>query len=128
MPSLVQIVKGLCSGVAIPGTFLLFMGLGIAPLDEGLVAIANPFIGPLAIPAKPFFLTLGSCKILGVLSLWKIGPMPEWFARAGLTFAACCAAYGHHSVGEPLVPPLVYSVLISSLWVLDPLNGKAKKS
>ena len=104
---------------------MTIMGLGLVPLDEAMIPVAAPFIDPFGIPMKGFLLVLGPCKILGVLALWGIGPMPEWIARLGLSLSATCAVYGHHSVGESVVPPLGYLALMGGLYALDS-QGKGK--
>ena len=106
---------------------MILTSTGVVPLDEKMVSVAMPFIGPLGIPTRSFFLVLGSCKILGSLSLWKKGPMPEWFARLGLILSASCAAYGHYTVGDSILPPLIYAGVCSSLYFLDPLSQNREK-
>lgn len=98
---------------------MTLIGLGLVPVDENMLSVAAPFINPFGIPLRPFLLVLGPCKVLGVLSLWGIGPMPEWFARIGLAVASVCAAYGHSTIGESIVPPLIYFGFIGSLYALD---------
>eukprot|EP00536_Pseudo-nitzschia_multiseries_P016567 jgi/Psemu1/313326/fgenesh1_kg.1149_\ len=127
MPTPTTVVKSLMTLAAVPGSFVLSMGLGLVSVDETLVNMAAPFLTPFGIPFKPFAVVLGSSKILAALSLWDIGPMPEWFGRIGLGFASACAVYGHHSVGESAVPPMLYLGLIGSLYVLEN-NGKGKKA
>ena len=127
-PSSRTIVKGLLTTTIVPGTFMTLMGLGLVPVDDGVVAVAAPFIEPLGIPFRAFVRVLGPSKILAALSLWKVGPMPEWFARIGLMASSCCALYGHGVLGEPVVAPLAFIGLISSLYVMDHLDaGKEGK-
>lgn len=128
MPELQTIVKSLCSFSVIPGIFMLAMGLGVAPVDEGLTNVAAPFLDPLGLPFRPFVLVLGGCKIVGVLSLWGRGPMPEAVGRVGLATSAMCAAYGHRSVGESVVAPVVYTAMIGALYALDGASGKGKSA
>ena len=113
------IVKGLLSTAIVPGTFMTLMGLGLVPVDDKLASIAAPFIGPIGLPFRAFVCVLGPCKILGSLALWKIGPMPEWFARIGLMVSSSCAVYGHSSIGDPVAPPLGYIGLMFVLYALD---------
>ena len=122
------IVKGLLSTSIVPGTFMTLMGVGLIPVDDKLASIAAPFIGPIGLPFRAFVCVLGPCKILGALGLWEIGPLPEWFARIGLTVAASCAAYGHSSIGDPVIPPLGYIGLMFVLYALDYVEtGKGAK-
>jgi hypothetical protein len=98
------------------------------PVDESMGQIADIFIEPLNIPLKPFFCVLGPCKILGALSLWNIGPMPQWFGRIGLIIASLCGGYGHYTIGEPVFGPVAYIGLMGSLYYLDPITMmKGKK-
>lgn len=126
MPSATTIVKSLMTGIVLPGTFMTLMGLGVVPVDEKMSSMAAPFLDPFGIPVKQFFLLLGPCKILGGLSLWGIGPMPEWFARIGLIVSSVCGGYGHYFIGDSVVAPVVYLGMIGSLYFLDP-NLKGKK-
>merc|ERR1719162_2201244 len=108
-------IKSLASFTVIPGSFMTAMGLGLAPLDQNIMEIAAPFIAPLGIPFQPFILVLGSCKIMGALSLWGKGPMSKSVGMIGLAIASICAAYGHYTVGESFIPPIVYLGLLGSL-------------
>ena len=126
MPSTATIVKSLATGIVLPGTFMTLMGLGLVPIDEKMTNIAAPFLTPFGIPMKPFMCVLGPCKILGGLSLWGIGPMPAWFARIGLIISSVCGGYGHYTVGDAVVGPIVYIGMIGSLYFIDPLT-KGKK-
>ena len=126
MPSTATIVKSLATGIVLPGTFMTLMGLGLVPIDEKVSQMAAPFLTPFGIPFRPFMCLLGPCKILGGLSLWGIGPMPEWFARIGLLIASVCGGYGHYTIGDTLVGPIVYFGMIGSLYFIDPLT-KGKK-
>eukprot|EP00537_Pseudo-nitzschia_pungens_P016094 CAMPEP_0172402942 /NCGR_PEP_ID=MMETSP1061-20121228/56935_1 /TAXON_ID=37318 /ORGANISM="Pseudo-nitzschia pungens, Strain cf. pungens" /LENGTH=129 /DNA_ID=CAMNT_0013137127 /DNA_START=84 /DNA_END=473 /DNA_ORIENTATION=- len=126
MPTPQTIVKALMTPVGIAGSFMTLMGLGLVPVDQKVVGIAAPFLTAFGIPFRPFAVVLGSCKILGAMSLWGTGPMPEWFARIGLGFASVCAVYGHHSIGDSVVGPVVYLGLIGSLYALDS-SEKGKK-
>mmetsp|Transcript_13311 Transcript_13311/g.27963 ORF Transcript_13311/g.27963 Transcript_13311/m.27963 type:complete len:130 (-) Transcript_13311:2727-3116(-) len=119
IPTPRTIVKALLSPSIVPGTFFTLIGLGLVPMDDGTLSVAAPFINPLGIPIRPFLLVLGPCKIMGALSLWGIGPMPEWFARGGLALSAACAAYGHSAIGESMVPGIMVIGLIGCLYALD---------
>ncbi len=119
MPDTKTTIKALLTATILPGAAMLLMGLGIAPLDENMGKMAAPFIEPFGIQTKHFFCFLGPCKILGGLSLWGIGPMPEIVGRLGLILAATCGAYGHTVVGESFVPAVVYAILTAYLFVLD---------
>ena len=94
--------------------------MGVVPVDETMGQIANIFIEPFNIPLTTFLCVLGPCKILGALSLWNIGPMPQWFGRIGLLISSVCAGIGHSKIGDSVVGPVVYIGLISSLYYLDP--------
>ena len=126
MPKAATIAKVLATLTIIPSVPMVLMGLGLVPVDEKLVGIASPFLEPFGIPFRPFMCVLGPAKILGALSLWGIGPMPEFFGRIGLATAALCGAYGLNFVGDSTAPALVYSGIIASLYVLDPMK-KGKK-
>ena len=128
MPDASTTIKVLATIVVLPGLFTALMGLGVAPVDEKMAAMAAPFIEPLEIPTKPFFCFLGTCKILGGLSLWGIGPMPEIVGRIGLIVAASCGAYGHMVVGDVPLPPIIYAGMVASLFVLDKSTSKGKKA
>ena len=128
MPDATTIAKTLATVPIIPGALMILMGLGLAPLDEGMAAAASPFLTPLGFPTKPFMLILGPCKILGGLSLWGIGPMPEMVGRIGLMFSAACGAYGHYKAGDPFIPPLMYIGVLGSLYYLDKSVSKGKKA
>ena len=119
-------IKVLLTSAVIPGLFYTLMGLGIAPLDK-TAGIAAPFISPLGIPVKPFLCVLGPAKILGGLSLWGVGPMPEMIGRVGLVITALCGAYGHSVIGESPIPPMVYAGMIGGLFLLDKSVSKGKK-
>lgn len=127
MPEATTVIKGFLSVSAIPGVFLTLMGLGVVPLDK-TQDIAAPFIGPLGIPVKPFLCVLGPAKILGVSSLWGYGPMPEIIGRLGLAFSAVCAAYGHASIDESSLPPIIYAGMVGGLFILEKSTTKAKKA
>lgn len=128
MPDATTSIKALATVSVFPGIYYVLMGIGIAPIEEKIEQLAAPFIEPLGIPFKSFCCFLGPCKILGGLSLWGIGPMPEIVGRLGLMLAASCGAYGHSVVGESPVPALVYAVMIASLFVLDKSASKGKKA
>eukprot|EP00531_Pseudo-nitzschia_arenysensis_P019858 CAMPEP_0116136482 /NCGR_PEP_ID=MMETSP0329-20121206/11746_1 /TAXON_ID=697910 /ORGANISM="Pseudo-nitzschia arenysensis, Strain B593" /LENGTH=128 /DNA_ID=CAMNT_0003631349 /DNA_START=87 /DNA_END=473 /DNA_ORIENTATION=+ len=128
MPDAKTTIKALATVTVFPGIYYVLMGLGIAPIEDKIEQMAAPFIEPLGIPTKPFFCFLGPCKILGGLSLWGIGPMPEIVGRLGLMLAASCGAYGHSVVGESPVPPIVYAGMIASLFLLDKSTSKGKKA
>jgi hypothetical protein len=115
----ITILKGFCTTPVLPGLFMLMMGLGVAPVDEGMAKAAAVFIDPVGIPQSPFFILLGTCKILGGLSLWGIGPMPEKVGKIGLAVAATCGAIGHFVAGDPWIPPLVYNVMLGSLVYME---------
>ena len=121
------IVRGLLSMSIIPGIGMTCIGLGLLPIDDKFVIMSTPFIQPLGIPTKVFACILGPCKILGCLALWNIGPMPEWFARFGLMFAAACGSYGHTLVGESPAPPLGYIGLMLTLYALENVGSKKGK-
>eukprot|EP00593_Proboscia_inermis_P004630 CAMPEP_0171318478 /NCGR_PEP_ID=MMETSP0816-20121228/88952_1 /TAXON_ID=420281 /ORGANISM="Proboscia inermis, Strain CCAP1064/1" /LENGTH=129 /DNA_ID=CAMNT_0011813039 /DNA_START=24 /DNA_END=413 /DNA_ORIENTATION=- len=127
MPEAVPIIKKTLSVIAIPGTFMVMMGLGFLPVDEKMTKIAAPFIAPLGIPFQPFVACLGTCKVLAGLSMWGIGPMSDIVARIGLMLCTSCAAYGHHVVGDNVIPPIVYFGLVSSLFVLDKYKSTKEK-
>lgn len=127
MPEATTILKGFLSASAIPGVFWTLMGLGIVPLDK-TKDIAAPFIEPLGIPTNLFLCILGPAKILGVSSLWGYGPMPELVGRLGLTFSALCGAYGHASIGETPLPPIIYAAMMGGLFILERSASKAKKA
>mmetsp|Transcript_32098 Transcript_32098/g.47228 ORF Transcript_32098/g.47228 Transcript_32098/m.47228 type:complete len:128 (+) Transcript_32098:183-566(+) len=125
---LVSVLKSALSTVGIAGVFTLGVGLGVLPLDENMVAVANVFIEPVGVPVKPFFIFLGSCQILGAASLWGIGPMPNLMGRLGLMLAASCGAYGHAKNGESFVPAASYVFFMGILFFLDEGQKKKKKS
>lgn len=127
MPETTTVVKTFLTSAAIPGVFLTLMGLGVIPLDK-TEGIAAPFIEPLGIPIKPFLCVLGPAKVLGGLSLWGYGPLPEIVGRIGLMFAALCGSYGHAAIGESPVPAIVYTGLMGSLFILDKSTSKGKKA
>jgi hypothetical protein len=126
MPEAITIVKSLVTFPVIPGAFMTLMALGVVPIDEGIASVAAPFIVPFGIPIKAFLMVLGPSKILGGLSLWGKGPMPNMFAKLGLVFASACAAYGHHVIGESVVPPIMYIGMMASLVALE-RSSKGKK-
>mmetsp|Transcript_26728 Transcript_26728/g.39530 ORF Transcript_26728/g.39530 Transcript_26728/m.39530 type:complete len:133 (+) Transcript_26728:31-429(+) len=102
------IINFLVGGNAVTGFGMVLMGLGVISMEEKLIAVASPFLHLLQIPPKPFFVLLGSCKILAVMRLvFRRGPFPEWFARIGLMTSCACGAYGHYRNDESAVPPFV---------------------
>lgn len=129
MPEAKTIVKALATiGAILPGLYYAAQGLGVAPVDASLEPVAAPFIDPIGLPTKPFFLILGTSKILAGLSFWGVGPMPELVGRIGLIVAAGFGAIGHHINNETVVPPLIYSGLVASLFVLDKSGSKGKSA
>uniref|UniRef100_A0A7S4MTY2 DoxX family protein n=1 Tax=Odontella aurita TaxID=265563 RepID=A0A7S4MTY2_9STRA len=118
-------LKCFLSSVGVTGAFTALMGLGIVPLDAGMAAVGNVFVEPLSIPLKPFFAFLGTCKMLGVASLWGLGPMPRSIALPGLLTAASCGAYGHYAVGEGPYIAIAYIGMLAALYILE---GKEKSS
>ena len=128
MPEAKTIVKSLATIIILPGLYMTAQGLGVAPVDASAEAVAAPFIDPIGLPTKPFFLVLGTSKILASLSFWGVGPMPELVGRIGLIVAAGCAAIGHHINNETVVPPLIFTGLVASLFVLDKSASKGKSA
>mmetsp|Transcript_18999 Transcript_18999/g.28676 ORF Transcript_18999/g.28676 Transcript_18999/m.28676 type:complete len:130 (+) Transcript_18999:126-515(+) len=107
------VVDFLLGGMGVAGSAYVAMGLGLIDMPEDVIAVASPFLDPLQIPPQPFFLVLGTGKILGVLKLCLgMGPLPEWFAKAGLLTAAACGAYGHVVNGETPIPAIVMMGLL----------------
>eukprot|EP00531_Pseudo-nitzschia_arenysensis_P019834 CAMPEP_0116122834 /NCGR_PEP_ID=MMETSP0329-20121206/4424_1 /TAXON_ID=697910 /ORGANISM="Pseudo-nitzschia arenysensis, Strain B593" /LENGTH=128 /DNA_ID=CAMNT_0003616705 /DNA_START=311 /DNA_END=697 /DNA_ORIENTATION=+ len=126
MPEAKTIVKALASVTILPGLIYTAMGLGLLPVEESIEKVAAPFIDPIGLPTKPFFLILGPCKILAGLSFWGIGPMPELVARIGLLIASTCGAIGHKMNDETILPPVIYAGMVASLFVLDQSASKGK--
>lgn len=126
MPKVATIIKGLLSLEVLPAFWMIALGTGILPMDDGVAAIAAPFIGPLNIPVAPFLGFLGTCKMFAVASWWGVGPMSEWFGRVGMMTAAGCGAYGHSVVGESAVPPIIFLLMTGGLFLLD--DGKKKSN
>ena len=120
------ILNSIATLPGVPGVFMIFMGLGVAPMDEKMAMVASPFIDPFGIPVASFLLFLGSCKILGALSLWDIGPMPKSIGRIGLMTSAAAACFGHYTIGDSIVPPAVFVGIYTVLILFDKSN-KGKK-
>ena len=118
----ITVLRSLVSMAALSGFAMIAMGTGVIPKDELLLNCAKVFIDPLRIPASPFFLVLGSCKIFGVMKLWGFGPMPLVIARSGLMLSAFCAVVAHYVVEGSIfasLPPMVYMSLLSILLYLE---------
>mmetsp|Transcript_5945 Transcript_5945/g.8406 ORF Transcript_5945/g.8406 Transcript_5945/m.8406 type:complete len:134 (+) Transcript_5945:495-896(+) len=110
---IVTVLKCMCSPMALAGTGIALMGTGIIPLDQDVVNVAEPFIGPLNIPVKPFLTFLGVSKIFAIGSLWGYGPLPKSVALGGLTLSASCACIGHFKLSETLKSIAAFSTIIS---------------
>jgi hypothetical protein len=94
-------LRSLCSAIILPGVGMIAMGLGVIPVDQDLLSVATAVIGNDLVPLQPFFLVLGSTKVLGVLGLWDIGPFAGTvMAYAAVAIPAACALYGHSQLDD----------------------------
>lgn len=128
MSLLQTVAKCLCSTSALTGTGMVVMGFGFLPLDEGLDKVARLYLDKLSVPTKPFLLVLGTCKILAVLKLWEIGPVPRKLALIGLATSALSGAYGHFFYEEKLqaCAALFYAALVGYLYFTDSVDSGRK--
>jgi len=91
---------------------LLGPGLGLVPplrpeKDEEIVAAWSTVAG-VELPPALFFVFIGTCKAMGVLAMWDtFGTQLDRVANLCFVSQLLGAAYTHHMIGEPLVPPLV---------------------
>jgi hypothetical protein len=107
------------------------MGMGLIAVDPVMGAVARVYTDPFHLPAQPLLLFVGVTKILSVLKLWKVGPMPsDTLAFIGLAVPTVAAAFGHAKV-EGLVgaiPPVIYSCLLGMLFYVDRSDSAKAKS
>eukprot|EP00543_Licmophora_paradoxa_P007818 CAMPEP_0202443890 /NCGR_PEP_ID=MMETSP1360-20130828/3064_1 /ASSEMBLY_ACC=CAM_ASM_000848 /TAXON_ID=515479 /ORGANISM="Licmophora paradoxa, Strain CCMP2313" /LENGTH=131 /DNA_ID=CAMNT_0049059721 /DNA_START=43 /DNA_END=438 /DNA_ORIENTATION=- len=122
------VLRGLASGSVLAGTGMLAMGLGVIDIDPTMGSVANVFLEPVGLPLNPFLAVLGSCKILGVLSLWNVGPMPKSLGMIGLAMSALCGAAGHYVVegGAAAIPPIVYLGILGLLVFFESKKADQK--
>jgi hypothetical protein len=119
----------LASPVALVGTAMIFMGVGVLPVDPDLWAVAQACIGKGTIKAAPFFITLGFCKIMGVAGLWGYGIFPKKVAYAACGIPAMCAVYGHTMIEDGKnVGAGIYLLILGVASYLEGKQGGAAKT
>ncbi|KAL3914062.1 MAG: hypothetical protein SGILL_006252 [Bacillariaceae sp.] len=129
-PALLQrILKVAASGPILAAAGMLAMASGVVDVDPTLGAIANLYAVPLGLPLKPFLAFVGTAKLLGVLKLWGIGPMPSLkVAVLGLACPASAAVYGHYVVEGPAaaIAPVVYLGILG-VWYSMETSGSGSE-
>lgn len=131
MPTLVSVLKVVASGPILAAAGMLAMASGVVDVDPALQAVAEVYSKPLGLPLKPFLAFVGTTKLLSVLKLWGVGPMPSLkLAVVGLACPASAALYGHYKVEGPAaaVPPAIYLVVLGTFFHLESSGNKAKKT
>lgn len=126
--ALLLTLRSLSSAIAISGSAILAMGTGLIDVDPGLWNCARHVIGD-SVPQRPFLIVLGTAKILGALSLWKIGPFAKIpaLSLSAICIPPMCAVYGHIKAEDgKAVGALIYLALFGLYSVLDNKDNKSK--